>query len=1535
MKAYLIQIDAWSGSTAVPVRLASHDDDRLCHLDGQVWWPAIATLPTLRYDFFDGAFDAGSITSPTGSFTAAIGAIPNLPALALHDARVRIWGGELGDAWAAFTLIFDGRVKEQPSVADGVATFSIGTEDSWLDQPLLSTYAGTGGAEGSTDLQGQVKPLALGAPRLAPAVLIDAVNNIYQISAYGAINAVPLAFDRLNRFGAAQANHASFTALKAATVTRGRWATSLAGGYVKLGAPADGMLSFHVEGDAVGGWSRRPGAIIARAAAIAGGTAKVAASDITALNAARPWNLSLMVTAQTTARDLIQRIAASVNAVAYVDWLGMLRVAAIGIGAATLTMAADGSALPPVASVEQVAIGTPYWKVAQGAAITWQVHGLGDIAFNAPLNPRGPYSATELYREGDMVTLPNGSQWLFVAATSAVGSEPGDGNTNWFRLADNITAGNITYEDDTPIEALKPAEQGATNSANPDSPFGPDGKTVGDVLLEVNQKIDVDTQAPGVPTGLALTSTISLDTDKRQIVTLKADWSAVVASDMAGYVLSVREGAGSWIEFKIGPTATHWEMRVPANKSFSARILAYDVQGNRSAFSSTVAHTTAKDNAPPAVPTALSATASFSAIYLSLTAPADADVSAIEIWENTSSSTSGRTLVATVNALPGQAAGFTRSGLGTGVTRWYWTRAIDTSGNPSGYTASVSATTASINYGDFQGGLEPPSSGASLPNPVGYVGPKLFFNTANKKLYRYDASAPAWTAETDGADIKVASLTGNKIISGEISTVHLASNSVSARTLMIADLSNLVINNFTGGDMDGWGATGDFDLFLSASTISANAGVVGYMARSSAGDVFLRSTEATASTGEPFYFEGMVWRDAGTDGTTLLQARWEVDNGDGTTTTNYSTIAATTSNGVWTKLSGTVSAPANVRTVSLWFRPRSGGTAGRCLLARPILRRASGGNLIVDGEIVSRHVAVGSLTGDRITAGTFTGDRFNTLTSLPGTITVGSTGVSIATMQAQADDPAVRVNAKSTLINPGKIVIAGSTTLSDWRHGGDNTKMDGGNLAANSVTANKVEIGARGISIEGLQFSYNKANNQVSWTAGIIRYARDNGTSTGDPDGYVNVNAGSATWASGTLFVYWNKGASDPANGATVSLSNSTSAATANGTNTLVLATYKGGVNFIANYGQTIIDGATIKTGSVETDQLAANSVLASKMVVADLSNLVINNWSDGSFDAWATNDPVEMINLSNDSNFIAQGDAGWTVRVRNNSGWLLSNYSPVKQGEKYYANLGVFRSTADGTISGSTILQVRYVLNDGTITYSGLVAATVNGFTDLAMIVTVPANAVRAAMWIRPISTGGVGRVYVYKPILRRASSAELIVNGSITADAMAVNSITAENGAIANLAITNAKIGDLEVSTLKIANEAITKSYYATLATTTPSLTVNAETGILSLSVAGVTAGEVLRVSGILRLLCPDDLEGELIIRYTVNGGVINEVTNDGYKFDSDGGAATRMAVPISRSFVAPSAGTYLFALIYYNRKSGTNAAAGTNIDVMRQRR
>lgn len=46
----------------------------------------------------------------------------------------------------------------------------------------------------------------------------------------------------------------------------------------------------------------------------------------------------------------------------------------------------------------------------------------------------------------------------------------------------------------------------------------------------------------------------------------------------------------------------------------------------------------------------------------------------------------------------------------------------------------------------------------------------------------------------------------------------------------------------------------------------------------------------------------------------------------------------------------------------------------------------------------------------------------------------------------------------STLIEPGKVVISGSTNLSNWRHGTDTTKIDGGNLYTGSVTAAQILV---------------------------------------------------------------------------------------------------------------------------------------------------------------------------------------------------------------------------------------------------------------------------------------------------------------------------------------------------------------------------------------------------------------------------------------------------------------------------------------------
>lgn len=445
MNAYLVQIDGYAGSTPVAVRLASHDDPALCHLDGQTWWPAIVTLPKLRYDFFDGAF-GGGITTPTGQITVQVDTVPTLPGLAMHDARFRLWKGTLGDAFSAYTLLFDGRVQDQPTVADGVASINFAVDDRWLDEPLLATYAGTGGAEGPAELKGQVKQLLLGTPRFVEGTLVDIVNSVFQLSAYGAIEGFDQAFDRLSRFGAPVANAASLAALIALDIAPGAWATCLAGGYARFGAPPVGPVTFHVRGDAAAtlGSSfaarvRSPGGLIGRIAQIAGAVSRVSLPSLAALNSACPYFLSVVVDEQTTPRDLILRIASSVNAVPIVTWLGTLVVVPIGIGTPSLTLAVDGTALPPVRNVKQVAVGAPFWRIAQQAERTYRVHALGDIAFDLTLVDRGAYDAGTSYREGDIVTIGDGSRFVFVGNSPATGSTPSDGNANWSRMTNPVT----------------------------------------------------------------------------------------------------------------------------------------------------------------------------------------------------------------------------------------------------------------------------------------------------------------------------------------------------------------------------------------------------------------------------------------------------------------------------------------------------------------------------------------------------------------------------------------------------------------------------------------------------------------------------------------------------------------------------------------------------------------------------------------------------------------------------------------------------------------------------------------------------------------------------------------------------------------------------------------------------------------------------------------------------------------------------------------------------------------------------------------
>lgn len=440
MLGCVIQIEGWdpAANAAVTLCAASHDDPSVCHLNGQTWWPAIGKLPVLRYDLFDGAF-GGQIVAPEAQVALRTESWPNFGRYALADARLRLWTGEVGAAWTNWTLRFDGRVSAQPKIADGAAEVAFAVDDRWLDQPLLPTYAGTTGAEGPAALKGAAKPLGLGAPRYVAGVLIDPVNSIFQVS-HRAIQGVEAALERLARFGAPAGDSASYAALVAATVPPGRWRTCLAQGLVRFGAPPNGQVSFLVQGDAAGpnGWARKPGQLVRTIAQIAGATAKLDDASLNALDVARPYNLSIYLDSQTTARELVQQLAASVNAVAVVTWLGKLMLLPVGIGSPAMTLAADGSALPPVSDVQQIEVAAPFKRLAVQAERTWTVHPLGDVAFTATLVDMGAYAGGTTYREGNIVQ-DQGSSWLYTNPAPSAGNAPptlpAESNSWWTVLA--------------------------------------------------------------------------------------------------------------------------------------------------------------------------------------------------------------------------------------------------------------------------------------------------------------------------------------------------------------------------------------------------------------------------------------------------------------------------------------------------------------------------------------------------------------------------------------------------------------------------------------------------------------------------------------------------------------------------------------------------------------------------------------------------------------------------------------------------------------------------------------------------------------------------------------------------------------------------------------------------------------------------------------------------------------------------------------------------------------------------------------------
>jgi hypothetical protein len=216
---------------------------------------------------------------------------------------------------------------------------------------------------------------------------------------------------------------------------------------------------------------------------------------------------------------------------------------------------------------------------------------------------------------------------------------------------------------------------------------------------------------------------------------------------------------------------------------YTIRVRAVTISGVRGPYV-TATFTGGGDTTAPSLPTSITATGGFKYITINWTNPADADLNYVEIYENTSNTSTGATKV-------GISAGdsFTRTNLGLSQTRWYFLKSVDYSGNASTFTSGVSAQTTYLDDADFENGvrqlfidagkdiIEPVTS---LPASGDYTNQQVFLTTTGT-LYYWNGSSWQNTVASAGS-VDFSQLTGT-ISAAQISGRVVAADNIVANSI--------------------------------------------------------------------------------------------------------------------------------------------------------------------------------------------------------------------------------------------------------------------------------------------------------------------------------------------------------------------------------------------------------------------------------------------------------------------------------------------------------------------------------------------------------------------------------------------------------------------------------------------------------------------------------------------------------------------------------------------------------------------------------
>ncbi|WP_168371558.1 hypothetical protein [Sphingomonas sp. Leaf257] len=469
-----------------------------------------------------------------------------------------------------------------------------------------------------------------------------------------------------------------------------------------------------------------------------------------------------------------------------------------------------------------------------------------------------------------------------------------------------------------------------------------------------------------------------------------------------------------------------------------------------------------------------------------------------------------------------------------------------------------------------------------------YAGVSTIIN--GERIVTGSINANKIVARTISADRLAAnSITANEILTGTITAAQIATSALTARVLAVGNPDNVIGD---GGYNDpAWWNGGNADNRLSVGESGMNE-TGRELKITSSGRTDYYSMFFPVELGATYRVSVGVYTYGDFSGNfrpvihmpawawLSLKTGYGINPEDANPAVNWNAASS------YFRNEFTITNPANTLACKQWQFRLIGDWSGTLAFTCKIVR-VSDTTLIKDGAITTDKITVNSLNGDRITAGTLSAEKIAANSVISNTVTVANTSGNLGDAVERARDPAYRINnGVGTQINPGLINISGGTTLANWRQGGDDTRIAGGSISANTISANKLTIGNRAISFIGLNFEWNPANNWVSWSNGYIYYQDDNGSPRAQ-----FVNPGNTGGANPHRFFYWVK------DGGYIYHTQSEQEAFG-GSDRVMLGSWWGGSDLNMTYGGTIINGDRITTGSIDANRIKANTILANTVIV-------------------------------------------------------------------------------------------------------------------------------------------------------------------------------------------------------------------------------------------------------------------------------------------------------------------------------------------------